>query len=355
MVLRNIRAVLSFAAKEDNMSYKKAKVYSDGSHYIAIPQKHTPRAPHVKVSAEDTDIEKNVERYVKELAKKHTDKEPMTDSGKATSESKLEEPTAPPPPPQDEKAEEFERLYKEHYASGNRQRRSAIIEEMKEFFDNTDKAETYVDNMLEKKKRNAVCRRVRLMKKVNLHKFNYFVTFTYDDKLHTEQSFKKKLTNTLSHLSSRKGWRYIGVWERSPETDRLHFHGIFKIPGEIPGELAEVKSFSTTDKRMQTALESSYFRKEFGRNDFKEFENGAGVADAVKYLLKYLEKTGEKLVYSRNLPQYFLSDIMDEDIVCRIGIEKRKLLLYDDFGCWDDGCYVGNVREDTIEKMPKAN
>lgn len=35
MVLRNIRAVLSFAAKEDNMSYKKAKVYSDGSHYIA--------------------------------------------------------------------------------------------------------------------------------------------------------------------------------------------------------------------------------------------------------------------------------------------------------------------------------
>ena len=117
MVLRNIRAVLSFAAKEDNMSYKKAKVYSDGSHYIAIPQKHTPRAPCVKVSAEDTDIEKNVERYVKELAKKHTDKEPMADSGKATSESKLEEPTAPPPPPQDEKAEEFERLYKEHYAS----------------------------------------------------------------------------------------------------------------------------------------------------------------------------------------------------------------------------------------------
>ena len=233
--------------------------------------------------------------------------------------------------------------------------RNAEEEEMKEFFDNTDKAETYVDNMLEKKKRNAVCRRVRLMKKVNLHKFNYFVTFTYDDKLHTEQSFKKKLTNTLSHLSSRKGWRYIGVWERSPETDRLHFHGIFKIPGEIPGELAEVKSFSTTDKRMQTALESSYFRKEFGRNDFKEFENGAGVADAVKYLLKYLEKTGEKLVYSRNLPQYFLSDIMDEDIVCRIGIEKRKLLLYDDFGCWDDGCYMGKVHEDTIEKMPKAN
>ena len=132
MVLRNMRAVLSFAAKEDNMSYKKAKVYSDGSHYIAIPQKHNPRAPRIKMRAEDTDIEKNVERYVKELAKKHTDKEPMADSGDAISESKLEEPTTLPSPPLDEKADEFERLYKEHYASGHRQRRSAIIEEMQE-------------------------------------------------------------------------------------------------------------------------------------------------------------------------------------------------------------------------------
>ena len=51
-----------------------------------------------------------------------------------------------------------------------------------------------------------------------------------DDKLHTEQSFKKKLKIALQNFSSRRGWKYMGVWERAPETNRLHFHGLFKIP-----------------------------------------------------------------------------------------------------------------------------
>ena len=40
----------------------------------------------------------------------------------------------------------------------------------------------------------------------------------------------KSLKNCLKHLSNRKGWKYIGVFERSPEKKRLHFHGIFHIP-----------------------------------------------------------------------------------------------------------------------------
>jgi len=32
-------------------------------------------------------------------------------------------------------------------------------------------------------------------------------------------------------------------------------------------------------------------------------------------MVKYIEKTGEKIVYSRGLPQFFISDVMDEDIV----------------------------------------
>ena len=31
------------------------------------------------------------------------------------------------------------------------------------------------------------------------------------------------------------------------------------------------------------------------------------------------------------------------------------LLLYDDFGCWDEGCYMGAVSKDVIRKMPKSN
>ena len=46
---------------------------------------------------------------------------------------------------------------------------------------------------------------------------------------------------------------------------------------------------------------------------------------------------------------------MDEDIVCTIGQEDRKLLLFDDFTCWDEGCYIGPVSPEVIQQMRKAN
>lgn len=46
---------------------------------------------------------------------------------------------------------------------------------------------------------------------------------------------------------------------------------------------------------------------------------------------------------------------MDDDIVCRIGQEDKKLLLLDDFKCWDEGCYMGKVSPEVIEQMRKSN
>lgn len=71
--------------------------------------------------------------------------------------------------------------------------------------------------------------------------------------------------------------------------------------------------------------------------------------------MKYIEKTGERIVYSKGLYQYFISDIMDDDIVCPYGEEDKKLLLFDDFKCWDEGLYMGNVSVDVIAKMRKSN
>ena len=71
--------------------------------------------------------------------------------------------------------------------------------------------------------------------------------------------------------------------------------------------------------------------------------------------MKYIEKTGEKIVYSKGLPQYFISDILDEDIVCTIGQEDKKLLLFDDFMCLDEGCFMGKVCPEVIEQMRKSN
>ena len=73
------------------------------------------------------------------------------------------------------------------------------------------------------------------------------------------------------------------------------------------------------------------------------------------YLMKYLEKSGEKIIYSKGMPQYFISDILEEDVVCRIGQEDKKLLLFDDFSCFDEGVYIGQVSKETIAQMRKVS
>lgn len=181
-------------------------------------------------------------------------------------------------------------------------------------------------------------------------------TLTYNSAIHTEESFKKKLRTTLSHFADRKGWRYIGVWERSPEKKRLHFHGVFHIPeGTLSGEMEEVNSYSFATHKRQVTMQNSFFLKRFGRNDFEKITDENRVGDALSYLMKYIEKSGEKIVYSRDLPQFFISDVMDEDVACTMGEEQEKLVLHDDFGCWVDGEYMGKVSKETIAKMPKAN
>lgn len=146
------------------------------------------------------------------------------------------------------------------------------------------------------------------------------------------------------------------AWERSPEKKRLHFHGLFYIPfGSMPEKTETIESYSFSLRRRQKAEQNTYFKREFGRNDFEPIYDKYQTGGAIAYMLKYIEKTGEKIVYSRDLPQYFVSDVMDEDIVCLFGIEDRKLLLYDDFICWDEGTMIGTVNEDTIRQMPKSN
>ena len=75
---------------------------------------------------------------------------------------------------------------------------------------------------------------------------------------------------------------------------------------------------------------------------------------SVRYLLKYIEKSGEKLVYGGDLLTYFKSDIMDEDAAWSIGVDDRKKLLFDNFNCWDEGCLIGKVSPETTSELPKC-
>ena len=307
------------------MSERSVKIYNDGSHFIGIRQGAYPS-------------------HKKATKVKPTDEEiVLTDETKASSHHTTHK-------------QLFETLYKKYYSSKLNNKKMQITEDMLPYFDNTKQAKEYVNKNCERMYRNFVVRRVRLFRKVHLQQWNYFATFTYDDKRHTEASFKKKLKSTLSSYASRRGWKYAGVWERGTQ-NRLHFHGLFYIPeGTLPGNgLEVVKDYSVKQKRVQTTLQNDYFRKHFGRNDFVEILQKERMGESVAYIMKYIEKTGEKIMYSKGLPQYFVSDILEEDVVCPYGLEDKKLLLFDDFSCWEDGVYVGMVSQDTIAQMPKAN
>ncbi len=294
------------------MLYQKSKVYYDGSHYIAIPQENFKR---------------------KQFNRKRS---------KTTTTTIV-----------DQTKQKFETAYAESQSLPKRERKKYIAEKMRSEFSTTEQAIDYIEQNIERKKNNLAKRRVRLWRKIYLQEWNYFVTFTYDSQKHTEETFKARLRNTLKHLVSRKEWKYIGVWERSPDKQRLHFHGIFHIPQMI-GTLEQVNDYSTKSHRKQITYQNTHFLKYFGRNDFKEI-SAIEIPQAVRYLLKYIEKSGEKLVYGGDLPTYLVSDILDEDIVCPIGIEDKKALLFDDFTCVDDGLLMGKVSADIIKQMPKAN
>lgn len=148
----------------------------------------------------------------------------------------------------------------------------------------------------------------------------------------------------------------MGVWERSIK-GRLHFHCLLLVPqNTMPGELIPVRDYSLTTKRMRESFQNTYFNERFGRTDFIPLDkNAKRYGNAVAYILKYMGKTDEKIVYSRDLPMYMISDITEDDVVCRMGMENRKLLLYDDFSCWDEGEYLGNISEETFKKLRKCN
>lgn len=332
------------------MPYSQVKVYSDGSHYIGIPYEPNPRAKN------------RCPRYEEVIEVKEHSEEADAPAGDTVvaeqteqNPADVQEKSAPPAVRQMTRKELFDELYQETFDMKKRERWSYIVKQMLPYFEDGSSCRAFVEQNFERKHRNMICRRTRLWRKINHQRFNYFVTLTYSDDKMTEQEFAKKLMNTLSHFSCRKGWLYIGAWERGGETNRLHFHGIFYIPeGAMSGEMEILRDFDTRKKRMQTVQQNTFFAKRFGRNEFRPITHVSEMPQAVKYLVKYIEKSGGKLIYSRGLYQYFVTDIMDEDIVCPYGLEDRKILLFDSFGCWIEGEHIGQVSPEVIALLPKV-
>ncbi len=353
------------------MPYQETKVYFDGSHYIAIPHKTKPYKPRpkrveevIEVQNDTLSVEEN-ESETKEESPVNADMD-MPEEVESVSEEPLELvvdeetgealSTKPKNTRTMTRKQLFEELYKQTMDLKPKARTRKIVEEMLPYFKSKRQTEKYVEAQFMRKHRNLVCRRVRLSRKVHLQDFNFFCTFTYDNALQTEESFKKGLQSVLRNFSHRKNWKYVGVWERGQGTNRLHFHGLFYVPeGTLPSELVEWQDYNFKTRKMETIHQCLFFLRRFGRNDFDVVDTPQLLGNAMAYLMKYIGKTGAQMVYSKGLPQYFISDILDDDVVCLTGMEDRKLLLFDDFLCIDEGEIMGKVSKETIAKMRKSN
>lgn len=286
--LQPLRAEESFPWFEDYSSHNTfCKVYNDGSSYVAIPVTTVKR--------------RNRESII---------------------------------PIRQRKDEVFERLYFEALKKKlSRDKISEyILTEMRlEFPDDWGLVE-FISDKLIRLRRNLAVRKKRFRRKAYLNPWNYFVTITYDDELQTEESFREKLCRCLSNLHTRRGWLYMGVFERAPDTQRLHFHGILNVPeGEMVGQIYERRDYSTRKHCMQLSHGNTFFEERFGRADFSELsEVELKRGNTIKYLLKYLEKTEERIVYSRGIPTDFYADINNDDIICEMQDFVMKYVLFDD-------------------------
>ncbi len=211
------------------------------------------------------------------------------------------------------------------------ERKDFILAGLRERYPEYPGLEAYLEKKLFKVYKNLCSRKKRFRRKAFLNQWNYFVTFTYDDKKQSEESFKTRIRKCLSNLHTRRGWLYMGVFERGAKNDRLHFHGLFYVPeGEMNGVIYEKWKYSTKLHRMVLTHPNSFFDK-FGENDFEPLSfDMLHKGTTLNYLLKYLEKSDERVIYSRGIPTEALCYVHEDDIVCEVTDFVTKYILFND-------------------------
>ena len=163
------------------MPFAKCKVYSDGSHFIAIPHTEKPYKPRRKpredkivVANEQTETERDMfkedEAYVS-VIKEPSEKGIGNDGTEISRNGEKKRIMT--------KKELFEELYVAYHKLPKNKRKAVIVRKMRPYFDTAEETEYYVDANMNRKRRNLICRRIRMTRKVNLQTFNYFVTDTY--------------------------------------------------------------------------------------------------------------------------------------------------------------------------------
>ena len=231
----------------------------------------------------------------------------------------------------------FDELYDTWLSVKWKTRRNMLISTLKPYFENDYKRTVdFVDKNLDRRRHNTGSRFRRAKNKCNLNRFNYFVTFTYDDKKMDREGFKKKLKSYLKNKVNRSGWKYYGVWEGWDGKKRLHFHALMYIPeGTMPGELIEEKSYNTSKRKMKVTIGNTEFNEKFGRSDVSEIIEPMKDA-AYQYVLKYLNKGGKAMV-SKNCPEYIKGWVAKKDLLCESERVENRYIAFTDTEIIVDG------------------
>lgn len=269
----------------------RCKIYNDGSHYIAVPYfKNEKKRKHRAIRSYD------------------------------------------------ENRELFDNLYAYCLTEGKsaKETNEFLRDNLCPFIDGENELNAFIMENIKRKALSMHARKRRFRRKANLNKWTYFVTITYSDEKQSEESFRKKLRKCLCNLHTRRKWRYMGVFERAPETGRLHFHALLYVSdGEMIGTIKEKQDYSTKSHKMQTTHENDFFAETFGRNDFEEISPAEmKYGKTLSYLLKYIDKTGERLTYSRGVPSEVYKEVDRYEIACEMRDFVLKYILFDDVIDW---------------------
>lgn len=190
---------------------------------------------------------------------------------------------------------------------------------------------SYIDNKFKAKLHAIKARKKRFERKAYLNKWNYFITFTYDSKKCSQETFEKSLRRCLSNLSTRRGWLYMMREEKGGVNGRKHYHALVYIPeGQMIGHITKKRDYSKKLFKSRYRFENDFFLK-FGRNDFQKItdKNKRDIKQAVSYIIKYMGKSNDKTYYSRGIPTEIYKDVSDDEIHCEMVDFIVKYVIFD--------------------------
>ena len=164
----------------------------------------------------------------------------------------------------------------------------------------------------------------------------------------------------ISSESVKKDLREIRYYySRRAELDEAsQTLGTLSIPEDkLSGEIITKSEYDVKKRRMVDYVTNTFFEDRFGRNTFQLIDGTSfSMNTAIDYVMKYIEKDGGRIICSRGLKTFILTDIDNEDIIARLREDSNsKYILFDDFTVYKDGVKLGEFSPSVLAQANMTN